>query len=559
MEQIKRILSSRATTIVLLIVYAAGLASATFIEKAHGSMLAKALIYYSPVFFLLQFLLAANFVLTFIKYRSHKAGKQGFIAIHFAFVIILLGALISHLTGIEGMLHLREGERSDAIAAQTDHGRQIHRLPFDVELVKFTLKRYPGSMSPSSYESELLVRVDGETRRERVYMNHVLDVKGYRFFQASYDPDEKGTILSVNKDVAGRNVTYAGYILLLLGGIRCLTEKNGRIRTLYRRLKQPNVASGLFALLLLTGAPAAVAADDFAKDMRETVQRLHIAPEHAALFGSLPVRTETGRIVPVNTFSSEVLRKLHKDTRFGKMNSDQFLLSVLAYPEMWMHVPALETPDKNFARYFGLPHGRRAFIEFFEPDGSYKLQEALEAAYRKMPGKRTAFDKDVIKVDEKINILNQLMNRQLIRLFPKPDDPAQRWYAPGDELTGFTAGDSAHIPALFAGYMTEVRAAVKSQNWDKAGEALERIASRQYDNGKAAGWTPEAMALEIRYNRMDVFRWCKIGYLTFGGLLFLFSLAWIDKEKRRRQLAWIIRVLGIIVLILFHYQMRGRG
>jgi hypothetical protein len=91
-------------------------------------------------------------------------------------------------------------------------------------------------MSPSSFESELMVHIDGKTRHERVYMNNVLDVKGYRFFQASYDSDEEGTVLSVNKDVAGRNVTYAGYLLLALGCMLCLTGKNGRIRTLYKQL-----------------------------------------------------------------------------------------------------------------------------------------------------------------------------------------------------------------------------------------------------------------------------------------------------------------------------------
>jgi cytochrome c biogenesis protein ResB len=110
-------------------------------------------------------------------------------------------------------------------------------LPFQVELVKFTLTRYPGSMSPSSFESELLVHIDGTTRHERVYMNNVLDVKGYRFFQASYDADEEGTILSVNQDVAGRNTTYTGYFLLLIGCIGCLTGKNGRMRSLLKELK----------------------------------------------------------------------------------------------------------------------------------------------------------------------------------------------------------------------------------------------------------------------------------------------------------------------------------
>ncbi|MDR2681000.1 MAG: cytochrome c biogenesis protein CcsA [Tannerella sp.] len=559
MEQIKKILSSYTTTIILLIVYAAGLATATFIEKAHSSALAKVLIYYSPVFFLLQFLLVVNFLLIFIKYRFYKAGKWGLVAIHFAFIIILSGAFISYLTGIEGVLHLREGERSREIVAQTSHGQQVHPLPFDVELVKFMLKRYPGSMSPSSYESELLVHVDGKVRREKVFMNNVLDVKGYRFFQASYDPDEKGSVLSVNKDTAGRNVTYTGYALLLLGCILCITAKNGRIRTLYRRLKQRETASGVFVLLLLTACPAVVTANDFTDNMSETIQYLYIAPEHAKLFGSLPVQTVTGRIVPVNTFSSEILRKLHKDTGFGKMNSDQFLLSVLAYPEMWMYVPLIDVPDKNFALYFGLTQGRCAFIELFDSNGDYKLQEKLEAAYREMPGKRTAFDKALIKFDDKINVFNQLINRQLICLFPKPDDPAQKWYAPGDDLSAFTDDDSTFIANVFAGYITEVRAAVKSNDWDKAGELLKMISTCQYKNNNVPGLTPDAIALELRYNRMDVFRWCKTGYLTLGGVLLLFSFALIFTENRRRQLRWIIRILGIIVLIVFHFQMMGMG
>ena len=103
--------------------------------------------------------------------------------------------------------------------------------------MKFTLTRYPGSASPSAYESELLVHVDGQTRHTRVYMNNVLDVKGYRFFQASYDPDEQGTVLSVNRDVAGRNITYTGYVILVIGFILCLVGKNSRFMKLSRQLK----------------------------------------------------------------------------------------------------------------------------------------------------------------------------------------------------------------------------------------------------------------------------------------------------------------------------------
>jgi len=211
--------------IVLLALFAISMAAATFIEKAFGTAFAKMAIYYSPVFFLLQFLLIVNFVTIAIRRHLFKHKRWGLLLIHFSFIVILTGALITHIFGKEGILHLREGEISSRIVVQTNHGHEALILPFQVELVKFTLTRYPGSMSPSSYESELLVHVDGKTRRERVYMNNVLDVKGYRFFQASFDEDEEGTVLSVNKDVAGRNVTYTGYILLLTGCILSLAEE----------------------------------------------------------------------------------------------------------------------------------------------------------------------------------------------------------------------------------------------------------------------------------------------------------------------------------------------
>ena len=214
---LERFFSSFVTTIVLLLIYAFGLAVATFIEKYHGTATAKAMVYYSPLFFLLQFLLVVNFIAATIKHQYLKRGKWGLMLTHFAFIVILLGALTSFLFGEEGILHLREGETSNQIAVRTSDNTTFHTLPFSVELKKFTLTRYPGSASPSSYESEVIVHVDGEDREERIFMNNVLDVKGYRFFQASYDQDEHGTILSVNRDVAGRNITYTGYLLLVIG------------------------------------------------------------------------------------------------------------------------------------------------------------------------------------------------------------------------------------------------------------------------------------------------------------------------------------------------------
>ena len=101
-----------------------------------------------------------------------------------------------------------------SVGGKTFHlewGSKTYTLPFAIELIEFQLERYPGSMSPSSYASEVKV-VDKENGVElpyRIYMNNVLDYKGFRFFQSSYDKDELGTILSVNQD-PGKWPTYLG-------------------------------------------------------------------------------------------------------------------------------------------------------------------------------------------------------------------------------------------------------------------------------------------------------------------------------------------------------------
>jgi cytochrome c-type biogenesis protein CcsB len=542
--------------IVLLAVYAFGLAMATFVEKTYGTLMAKVLIYYSPLFFLLQFLLAVNFMLILFKYRLYTSGKRGFLTVHLSLIVILLGAFISHLTGKEGVLHLRTGEKGNQIVMHTNHGQKKHSLPFEIELVRFTLKRYPGSMSPSSYESELLVYADGDVRSEKVYMNNVLDVKGYRFFQASFDKDEQGTILAVNKDVAGRNVTYTGYLLLLIGAILCLTSKKGRLRTLYSRIKKTTAMSVMLPAALMSLFPACLYAQGTTADVTaEDIQQIQLSPAHAEKFGMLPVQSVNGRIIPVNTFSSEILRKLHKDTRFGALNSDQFLLSILAFPEMWRKIPFIVIPNKDIAVYLGISDGRCAYQHVFDADGRYRLQAKLEQAYMKMPDKRTAFDKDLIKLDEKINIFHQLIHYQLIHLFPKPDDPDQKWYAPGDNLSGYRGEDSVFVAAIFHHYLADVRNAVQSGNWNPADEMLDMIAAYQYRRNTIPELKADRIALEVKYNRLDIFRWCKIGYLSLGGLLLTASfMLFFSNDGRIR---YLLRVMALFVILLFLFQMLG--
>lgn len=551
--RIERILSSYVTALVLLIVFAAGLAFATFIEKQHGAAAAKAMIYYSPLFIMLQFLLIVNFICGMIEHQLMKKRKWGFLVVHFAFIVILCGALVSHLFGKEGVLHIREGACEDRMVVSSSKGTDYHPLPFAVELKKFTLTRYPGSSSPSSYESDLLIHVDGKTVNGNVYMNNVIDIKGYRLFQASYDKDELGTVLSVNQDVAGRTITYSGYALLLVGFILCFTGRNSRFRQLGRQLKSVRSNAGiaaLFALFSLASLP--VNAKQDGSSMLGVVKKYAVSPEHAAKFGALPVQAGNGRMIPVNTFSSEILRKLHKKNVFEAMNSDQFLLSLLAMPDMWMRIPLIANDNKELADHYGLSREMSAYTEVFDNNGQYKLQGKVEDAYHKAASERDRFDKDLIRLDEQVNILHQLFNQQLLNLFPKEDDPNHTWFASGDDLTGFSEQDSLFVSRIMEWYLGEVRNALQSRDWTKADEVLGMIVTYQNAKNKTIDIAPEKIRMELKYNKLEIFRQCKIGYLILGGLsLILAFCAMFDPKKWMTAAKWLLAA-GVTAVFLYH-------
>ena len=147
MSPIEKIISSYRTMLLLLTIYAVGLSAATFIEKAYGSTLAKVLIYYSPLFFLLQLLLIVNFMGIIRRRRFIRKKHWSMLLVHFSWVVILSGSVISHLFGVEGTIHLREGEKKNRIHIRSNHGQRMDPLPFEIELERFTLTRYSGSMS----------------------------------------------------------------------------------------------------------------------------------------------------------------------------------------------------------------------------------------------------------------------------------------------------------------------------------------------------------------------------------------------------------------------------
>lgn len=501
-NQLLHILSSKSATLVLLVVYVILMASATILEKYQGTPVAKAVIYYSPLFIFLQLLLVINFLLLTWKYKLMSKLKVTYTVIHLAFILILTGALLTHLTGKEGMLHLREGQRSELVSYTRDNQQSFWKLPFQVELTDFNLIRYPGSQSPSSYESMLKIYHDNQSFEQKVFMNNVLDFKGYRIYQASYDPDEKGSILSVTYDMPGRIVTYCGYTLLFMSLLWMLFDRNSHFRHLWNRLNKEMT-------LLLVGCLFA----GFVQAQNSVIQQ-----EHAIKFGALPMQSHQGRIIPVNTFAAEITRKLKTDKVTENLLPEQFLLSLLVYPADWAVIPLIEIKDEVLAKRFGWNPGRISYREAFDKNGRYRLAAAVEKIYQKNPAQRDRMDKELLKIDDRINLLHELLNKRLLRIYPNPADSTHyRWLSCG-ELTE----SMPEALKLNNSYLKSVALANAGNNWDMADKCLEEIARYQQEACQGNLIDNNKIKLEMAYNWLNLPALCRTGYLLTGFFLLLY-------------------------------------
>ncbi len=548
MEKAKLYLSSYKTTIVLLLTYAVAMAIATFVENDYGTEVAKKWVYYSPAFFLLQFLLILNFIFAWRRYGYLKQKRWALLTVHLAFVVILGGALTTHLFGKEGTVHIREGEKTDEMIVRTDEKVSIEKLPFILELTDFRLNRYPGSASPSSYESDLLVHVDGKVREAKVFMNNVLDVKGYRFFQASYDQDELGTILSVNQDMAGRTVTYIGYFLLFCGFILGFITKNSRFRQLSHRLKSlRNESKHLIITLLFL----LVGAANIQAQSTENVQNVTIPQEHAAQFATLPVQSG-GRIMPLHTLSSEIVRKVYKEQKMAQFSPEQFLLSFLAMPRVWINEPFIAIDNSEISSLYGLPKDYASYVQFFDENGNYKLLNQMQKIYGKSPSERSATDKDMMKLDERVNIVFQLLDYSLLRIYPDPNDETHTWYSPNVNPSIFPKEDSLFIAYSFKQYLAEVNNSLQSGEWSKPEQLLAELKEFQLKNDIGKHIDDEKIKAEISYNKLRVFDRCKLSYFVLGGLLLVFAFMQLLKKRKWENICIKILTIAIWCIFLFH-------
>ena len=385
------------------------MAIATIVEKIHGTTFVSTKIYSTWWFSAIWGILAIASIARIITSGMQKTLTV--LTLHISFVVILAGALTTHLTSKKGYLHLRCGETARLYTEQSSNGdMRTATLPFSVMLNDFNIKNYEGTTTHSDYASHLTFSTDEGSTDETVSMNNIAVVEGYRFYQTSFDRDMKGSILTVTYDPYGTGITYIGYGLLIVSAILLLVLRTPRIKQLYRQLNGSRV--------LAIGCLVLVAATSFAKTPVVAREDAEKAERKLIVYN--------GRVCPLNTLAHDFCLKITGKTSYKGLSAEQLLLSLPMAPEEWSEKQLLKIKNKALKERLGINSDLARIKDFYESDGRYKLDILLNEQMNKAEDEQ---DKKLVRsiydVDEQISLVNAAVTGKLIEPYKGNNPPSE--------------------------------------------------------------------------------------------------------------------------------------
>jgi hypothetical protein len=429
------------------------------------------------------------------------------------------------------------------------YGSVYENLPFSLKLNDFIVERYPGSKSPSWFESRVVLKDDSRHLLEnrRIFMNNILNYRGYRFYQSSYTSDEKGTILSVNRDWAGTWITYTGYLMMALGMALSLINRNSRFRTLsVNNTLLKEAKKGLAFIILLFAVHGLSAQDSIQSRPSRT-----IVPEHAKLFGRLLLQDNEGRIEPVSTLSSDVLRKLYRKNEYNGLTSEQVFIGMMTDPESWQHEPIIRTTHPQIQEIMGSKGKYFSFASFF-PNNNYILRSYVENAFRKKPAERNKFDNEIIRLDERINICYMIFTGDLLRVLPVPGDNSHTWYSYRNIAGKVNSPDSVFLNNVIPLYIQDVHESLQTGNWKGPDDILKAITN--YQTRLSASFLPSSrkISTEIFLNESDIFSRISNVYGIVGFVLLIIQFIGLFYTNLKLKIPVTAATILIIIAFIIH-------
>lgn len=422
---------------ILYILVLVCMAAATIVEKSQGTDYAHAHYYGAWWFILIWAVLAALGAFYIIK-RKVKCAST--LALHLSFIIILAGALLTHISAKRGMIHLRIGQPTDTYMAQDEEqGMKEEKLPFSLCLQKFEAKMHDGTNAVADYSSKFTV-IDGDDKSEgEVSMNNIYSHRSYRLYQSSYDEDGKGSVLAINADPYGIPVTYTGYALLFISLIWMLFDPKGGYRKL---LKSPLLKKGalITALILSMGNIQTLHAESATGNLPNAV----LPKETAEKFGELHI-LYNDRICPVQTFALDFCKKIYGARSYQGLTAEQVLSGWVFYGNTWANEPFIKIKSGEMKTAMNLPDYASLNTFFNREMGGYTIGQYVQEYYN---GQQDKFHQQAADIDGKIQIIMELREGISLKVLPytftknvkaTKDHPfikagTTTWFSPVDKL-----------------------------------------------------------------------------------------------------------------------------
>ena len=392
---------------ILYILVLVCMAAATIVEKSQGTDYAHAHYYGAWWFILIWAVLAALGAFYIIK-RKVKCAST--LALHLSFIIILAGALLTHISAKRGIIHLRIGQPTDTYMAQDEEqGMKEEKLPFSLCLQKFEAKMHDGTNAVADYSSKFTV-IDGDDKSEgEVSMNNIYSHRSYRLYQSSYDEDGKGSVLAINADPYGIPVTYTGYALLFISLVWMLFDPKGGYRKL---LKSPLLKKGalITALILSMGNIQTLHAESATGNLQNAV----LPKETAEKFGELHI-LYNDRICPVQTFALDFCKKIYGARSYLGLTAEQVLSGWVFYGNTWANEPFIKIKSGEMKTAMNLPDYASLNTFFNREMGGYTIGQYVQEYYN---GQQDKFHQQAADIDDKIRIIMELREGVSLKVLP---------------------------------------------------------------------------------------------------------------------------------------------
>lgn len=413
---------------------------------------------------------------------------------------------VVELNGGMGAIPERVSFLMNGVSYQLEYGSMKFQLPFSIRCNDFQLERYPGSDQPSSFASEVTILDEEQnvTKNKRIFMNNVIDYRGYRFFQSGYDPDEGGTRLSVNHDAPGTFLSYLGYLLMGIGLILSFIAPGGRFRELYHKLKNP-VQKASLILLLFTSASAMAQHDGHVHEnggaaaQQEPVYRV-MSEEHSDEMASLLVLDMHGRVIPFHTLCDQILRKIYRNNTYEGLNAVQTVMSMHMYQGHWVRQPVLYVSSKsNLREKLGMKGDYISYADLTNKEtGEFMLSEDYSKAFQKFESQRNEYDKRLIQLGEHYQVMTMVLRWDYMRIVPVASDTKNNWYNPlANELRAL----DTNAYRLAYTYLASLDQASKDGRYGQASDLLKDFKAYQRKAGKDVVPSEDKVELEISYNK----------------------------------------------------------